>query len=79
MKQPKCHNVLFDGLNSDKDPLGQNVHWTDTAHDGLGSSMYQGEDWLAWRIAGWLLIASLIAVLIIVGGGFFFAWAGGYA
>lgn len=29
MSNPKCHKVLFDGLNSDKDRLGSNEHWTD--------------------------------------------------
>lgn len=65
--------------NSDKDPLGSNVHWTDTAHHGLGSTMYQGEDWLPMKIGIALLIVTFLAALIIVGLGAFFTWAGGYA
>lgn len=65
--------------SSDKDPLGQNVHWTDAAHHGLGSSMYKGDDWLPLKIGIALLIVTFLAALIIVGLGAFFAWAGGYA
>ena len=45
MKQPKCHNVLFDGMNSDKDPLGygHNEHWTELQRYGAGKSMYELE------------------------------------
>lgn len=38
MSNPKCHKVLFDGLNSDKDRLGSNEHWTETAIYGVAKS-----------------------------------------
>ena len=60
MSNPKCHKVLFDGLNNNKDPLGygHNEHWTETAIYGVAKSTSQKRREIKTEV--WIVLFALL-------------------